>query len=156
MPAQRGSDTITVVLVEDDAVDAMSVERALQRAEFRFQLLVATNGNAALAMLRARRELGVMMLLVDLNLPRMSGLELLAELSQDPVLSAIPTFVLSTSYTQRDVATAYESGIAGYLVKDRLGHNYKGLTELLNVYCHTVKLPFLVRTGNDLGNSHEP
>ena len=133
---------LNILLVEDDDVDVMNVRRAFEKAHITNPLFVAADGLEALEKLRSgevpnnRR-----MVLLDLNMPRMNGIEFLRELRKDPQLSAIPVVVLTTSTMDRDKFDAYQLNIAGYLVKPVTFSNFCDLIVTLNKYWALVELP---------------
>jgi CheY-like chemotaxis protein len=120
-----------VLLVDDDVVDVMNVRRAFERGALTNPLRVARDGIEALELLREGPppDAGTLVLL-DLNLPRMNGIELLHEMRGDEALRTTPVVVLTTSADERDLRAAYELGVAGYLVKPLHQHD---LVELLAV-----------------------
>lgn len=131
---------LNYLLVEDDQIDVMKVRRAFQRAGITSSLAVAHDGIEALAMLRngavpCRRQV----ILLDLNMPRMSGLEMLEELRSDPLLRTIPTVVFSTSNEPRDRARAFALGAAGYFVKPLEFSSFATLIEALERYWSRVE-----------------
>ena len=133
---------VNILLVEDDEVDVMNVKRAFKTAHITNPLFVAGNGVEALEMLRAgevpkQRRL----VLLDLNMPRMNGIEFLREVRQDPELSATPVVVLTTSTMERDKFEAYNLNIAGYLVKPVTFSDFVELMTTLNKYWALVELP---------------
>lgn len=130
-----------LLLVEDDDVDAEAVERALHRNAMSNPFHRAKHGEEALAILRSRPhdEYGILVLL-DLNLPRMNGFEFLQELRSDPVLTDTVVFVVTTSDDDSDRAAAYREHVAGYVVKSSLD-SFNGLIEMLRSYCAVVTLP---------------
>ncbi len=111
----------SILLVEDDEVDIMNVRRAFKKANFTNPLYVAQDGIAALQLLRGANgeseRLHPQIVLLDLNLPRMNGIELLRELRADPKLRNLVVIVLTTSDDERDIVSAYQLNVAGYLVK---------------------------------------
>jgi CheY-like chemotaxis protein len=133
---------LNILLVEDDDVDVMNVRRAFEKAHIANPLFVAADGLEALEKLRSgevpnnRR-----MVLLDLNMPRMNGIEFLRELRKDPQLSAIPVVVLTTSTMDRDKFDAYQLNIAGYLVKPVTFSDFCDLMVTLNKYWALVELP---------------
>ncbi len=107
-----------ILLVDDDDIEVENVQRACKRAGITHPLFVACDGVQALAMMRSNevpRERRVVLL--DLNMPRMTGLEMLAELRADPTLRHTPVVVFSTSSHTSDIDEAYRHCAAGYLVK---------------------------------------
>lgn len=107
---------LRVLVVDDDTIDVMNVRRAFEKAALPNPILVARDGIEALETLRAGPADDVIVLL-DLNLPRMSGIEMLRELRADAALRTTPVVVLTTSADVGDRRAAYELGVAGYLVK---------------------------------------
>jgi CheY-like chemotaxis protein len=107
-----------ILHVEDDDLDALNVQRLLRRHDAITGIIVARDGIEALDFLRSgQADLRGLVILLDLCLPRMDGLEFLAELRADPALSHLPVVVLSTSNLEEDKAMAYRMNVAGYLVK---------------------------------------
>ena len=107
-----------IFLVEDDAVDQMLLQRALSTLRIKNRLDVANNGEEALELLsRSKGEDRPCLILIDLNMPRMNGLEFLKALRQDESLRMIPVIVLTTSKEQKDVKESYRLGAAGYMAK---------------------------------------
>ncbi len=133
---------LNLVLVEDDEVDVMNVRRALDRAHVTNPLFVANNGLEALDLLRGgsvprdRR-----LVLLDLNMPKMNGIEFLRELREDPELRGTPVVVLTTSDDERDKVNAYDLNVAGYLLKPVTFINFVDVMSTLNKYWALVELP---------------
>lgn len=133
---------INILLVEDDAVDVMNVQRAFHKNHMTNPLMVASNGLEALTMLRS----GVVpadrrVVLLDLNMPKMNGIEFLRELRADHALSLTPVVVLTTSDDERDKVTAYNLNVAGYLLKPVTFLNFVEVMAALNKYWTLVELP---------------
>lgn len=126
---------IHLLLVEDDDLDVMNVHRALSQAQEVASITVARDGVEALKMLRAG-ELGIerLVVLVDLRMPRMSGLDLLKELRADPRLKRIPTVVLTTSDDPHDRDAAFCLGAAGYFVKPAAPSRFRQIMDALRSY----------------------
>lgn len=110
-----------ILLVEDNAADVRLTEEIFKEGGLSFNLQVARDGEQALAMLRREGEHANLLMpdfvLLDLNLPRKDGREVLAEIKADPVLKRIPVMVLSTSNAPRDVLTCYELQANAYICK---------------------------------------
>ncbi len=110
-----------ILLVEDNAADVKLAEEIFKEGGLSFNLQVARDGEQALAMLRREGEHADLVMpdfvLLDLNLPRKDGREVLAEIKADPVLRRIPVMVLSTSNAPRDVLTCYELQANAYICK---------------------------------------
>lgn len=112
---------IHILLVDDDEVDVMNVQRAFKKNNIVNPLYVACNGLEALAILRGDGEQPMpderRLVLLDLNMPRMNGLEFLRELRADPQLRPTTVVVLTTSDDDRDKVEAYQLNVAGYILK---------------------------------------
>ena len=106
-----------ILLVEDDEIDVMTVKRALRDLNVSNPLTVATNGEEALAKLRAANSQRPAIILLDLNMPRMSGLEFLREVRADGCAQGIPIVVLTTSRQDQDVVEGFNYNVAGYMIK---------------------------------------
>src|SRR5690242_17318134 len=116
--AEASLKSLNILLVEDDEVDVENVRRAFKRAHITSPLWIATDGEEALRLLRgqefpARRRL----VLLDLNLPKMNGIELLREIRRDPTLRRLTVVVLTTSNEECDRTEAFGFNVAGYLLK---------------------------------------
>lgn len=136
--------TVSVLLVEDDAIDAEAIERAFKRARIANPIVRATNGLEALDLLRGNSEGALeppFIILLDLNMPRMNGLEFLEELRGDEELRKHIVFVLTTSDSDRDKVAAYDKQVAGYMVKSKAGSDFVELIGLLDCYWRVVELP---------------
>ena len=112
----------TILLVEDDRVDIMTVQRALKRNDIDIPLRVARTGLEALSMLRGEDGCEKIspppaLILLDLNLPKMSGIEFLRELRSDPELRDQRIIVLTSSNEPKDRAAAFEHDVDDYIVK---------------------------------------
>ena len=133
---------LNILLVEDDQVDVMNVRRAFERNRISNPLHVATDGLEALEMLRGGRVPGDRrIVLLDLNMPRMNGIEFLRELRKDPVLHLTPVVVLTTSNDERDKVEAYNLNVAGYLLKPVTFLDFVELMAALHKYWTLVELP---------------
>lgn len=138
---------VTLLLVEDDDVDAMGVERALKKRRIANRLVRARDGIEALEILRGGQVARPFLILLDLNMPRMGGLEFIQTLRADPDLCDAVVFVLTTSKSDEDLAAAYRAHVAGYMVKSEIGSCFNELVELLDAYWQVVELPVQVTGG---------
>jgi CheY-like chemotaxis protein len=127
---------LNILLVEDDEVDVMTVQRAFKKGNISNPLYVANNGIEALAMLRGPSPMPTerRIILLDLNMPKMNGLEFLQELRADPAIHQIPVVVLTTSNEERDRVQAYNLNVAGYILKPITFGNFVELMVTLNKY----------------------
>ena len=133
---------LNILLVEDDEVDVMNVRRAFERNRIINPLYVAQDGLEGLQMLRTGAVPGDRrIVLLDLNMPRMNGIEFLRELRADPKLHLTPVIVLTTSNDDRDRIEAYNLNVAGYLLKPVTFVNFVELMAALNKYWSLVELP---------------
>lgn len=131
---------VHILLVEDDEIDAEAVVRAFRKRNFKNPLTIVPDGVEAFAVLQ-REIRPPYLILLDLNMPRMSGLEFLERLRQDPLLRRSIVFVLTTSDREEDKLAAYDAQVAGYLVKARAGEDFSNITQLLETYWSTVEFP---------------
>ncbi len=137
--------TVKFLIVDDDLVSVMAIKRALKKLKIVNPVEVAKDGQEALAILRGKdggTQLSPPYLVtLDLNMPRMNGFEFLDEVRRDPLLQRAVIFVLSTSDAPTDVAAAYASNIAGYIVKDDLGDSFVKALDMIDSYSKVVELP---------------
>ncbi len=114
-------DVIDILLVEDNPGDRRLTAEALKEAKIRNELHAVNDGEAAMAFLRRRGEyVGAPrpgLILLDLNLPKMDGREVLKEIKQDPDLKSIPVVILTTSEAEEDIVKTYESHANCYITK---------------------------------------
>lgn len=134
-------DTVSILLVEDDDIDAMGIKRALNKLRVANPLHRASDGIEALEILRGDQIQHPYLILLDLNMPRMSGLEMLEELRADPKLTDSVVFVLTTSKDDEDIMAAYKEHISGYIVKSQLNPDFTELFDLLDHYWRLVEFP---------------
>lgn len=131
---------LSLLLFEDDDVDAMGFERAMRRVPLDLTLYRAKDGAEGLQMLRDGAVDAQFLILMDLNMPRMSGLEVMKEIRKDPKLRKSVIFVLTTSQDDEDIAHAYSLNAAGYMVKTHLDNGSEGLFSFLSQYCELVEM----------------
>ncbi|BDA68437.1 Response regulator receiver domain protein (CheY) [Rivularia sp. IAM M-261] len=141
MPEQ----TINVLLVEDDEVDVMNVRRAFKKANIKNPIFTASNGYEALEILRDISDTKMpterRLVLLDLNMPKMGGIEFLQELRSDQQLRATPVVVMTTSNQDKDRLEAYNLNIAGYLLKPVTFASFTELIATLNTYWMLCEMP---------------
>jgi CheY-like chemotaxis protein len=135
---------VTILLVEDDDIEAMTVVRGLAGAKILNPLVRARDGIEALEMLLGTNNRQKLqqpcMLLVDLRMPRLDGLGLIREMRSNPVLQRTIIFILTTSESDRDLAAAYDSHVAGYIVKSNTDQ-YQRLARMIEYYLLIVAPP---------------
>jgi len=110
-------DPRPILLVEDDTVDAMTVDRAFKDLHIANDLALVGNGEEALQYLRDSCKDKPSIILLDLNMPRMNGIEFLRIAKQDSELRRIPVVVLMTSKEEQDMVDSFNLGVAGYIIK---------------------------------------
>ena len=133
---------LNILVVDDDEVDVMNVQRAFKKANIANPLFRAVDGLEALEMLRNGDVPKLnRLVLLDLNMPRMNGIEFLREIRTDPELKATSVIVLTTSNDTRDKVEAYNLNVAGYLTKPVTFTDFVELMAALNKYWMLVELP---------------
>jgi CheY-like chemotaxis protein len=137
--------TVNILLVEDDEVDVMNVKRAFQKNNLTNPIFHAGNGIEALQMLRGEtgKEQIPMprIILLDLNMPRMGGIEFLHELRKDEILKNISVFVMSTSNEDKDKVDAYNLNVAGYILKPLSMESFVSAVSILKNYWTLCEYP---------------
>ena len=138
----RSTRELSILLVEDDQLDVRTVKRAFRENNMTNPLHVASDGVEALQMLRSGQLApDNLLLLLDLNLPRMDGLELLRELRADAHLRRLPVVVLTTSADENDRVTAFDLNVAGYIIKPVTFAAFVSAMATLGKYWSLVELP---------------
>lgn len=138
---------INILLVEDDKVDVMNVKRAFKKYKITNPLYIAGNGIEALEMLRSQNNQSPIipetrrLVLLDLNMPKMNGLEFLHELRNDDNLKRTPVIVLTTSDEDKDRIEAYNLNVAGYILKPVTFANFADVMITLNKYWTLCEMP---------------
>lgn len=115
---------LTILLIEDDQIEIMKFNRILSKIDSIHDVVEANNGEEALKILEDKDNLPSIILL-DLNMPKINGIEFLKILKNDDVLKYLPTIVLTTSNNQKDMLECYRIGIAGYIVKPLKYEDYQ-------------------------------
>ncbi len=139
---------VPVLLVEDDLVDVKMIKRAFQQHKLTNPLYVCPNGADALAFLRHEGAYAPPakaprpgLILLDVNMPIMNGLEFLAEAKSDPALKNIPVIVLTSSKEESDRLQSYELGIAGYIAKPADFPRFLEAIKIIDLYWSLCELP---------------
>jgi CheY-like chemotaxis protein len=125
--------SVNVLLVEDDPLDSLAVRRAFQRHGIERSLFTATDGQSALEMLRAGDYVlpRPCIVILDENLPRMNGLDLLEQMRRDPRLPYVDVYMLTNVHCADDEKRAERWGTRAFLFKDQLGPDLEGLFQKL-------------------------
>lgn len=131
----------SILLVEDDANDIFLMQRAFRRAQLMNPVQIVNDGEAAIAYLSGEGNYGDRehyplpnLILLDLKLPRLSGLEVLEWLKQQAPLKRIPVIVLTSSQQSMDVNRAYDLGVNSYLIKPVTFDNLSHLVDAISIY----------------------
>ncbi len=136
---------ISIIIVDDDDVDVMAVKRSFKQLRVINPIHRASNGFEALDILRGTNGREKIpkphLILLDINMPMMNGIEFLEELRKDPDLQPTVVFILTTSDAEKDIVNAYSFNVAGYIVKSTVGSEFVDLMELIDSYWRLVQLP---------------
>lgn len=130
-----------ILLVEDDDVDALTVKRAFKELKITNPLSIRKNGEEALEYLRSKIDHLPALILMDINMPRMNGIELLKTLKADEILRKIPVVMLTTSREERDKMQSFYQGAAGYIIKPVDYQQFIEAVRILDVYWTLNELP---------------
>lgn len=130
-----------ILLVEDDSVDAMTVKRALKELNVTNQLVHSINGEQALEYLKTDNNKKPCVILLDLNMPKMNGIEFLQAIKEDEKLKKTPVVVLTTSNEQDDITTSFRFSVAGYMVKPVDYKKFVEAIRAINLYWTLSELP---------------
>lgn len=136
---------VTFLLVEDDDIEVRALQRSFKKLKIANDIIIAHDGIEALEVLRGEnghvQPSQPFIILLDINMPRMNGLEFLQEVRKDPKLGQNVIFILTTSNDEEDKLAAYESNVAGYIVKSNAGADFMNALEMLDRYWRVVELP---------------
>jgi CheY-like chemotaxis protein len=137
---------VNILLVDDDDVDIMTLQRAFKRNNISNPLFIANNGLEALDQLRGANGAEKIsppprIILLDINMPKMNGLEFLKEMRSDPALKGISVFVLTTSNDDKDKVEAYNYNVAGYIIKPITFENFVTAISVLNSFWTLIAMP---------------
>lgn len=139
------SKPLNILLVEDDDGDAIAVQRAFHKAKIANPIVRAVDGVEALEILRGSngrtKPDSPRLLLVDLNMPRMNGIQFVKALREDDDLRHSIVFILTTSKSDQDIVAAYDLNVAGYVLKETAGQDFLNLVNLVDCYWRIVEIP---------------
>lgn len=110
------SQLLNILLVEDDTIEVMKFNRVIRAIGPNHNVTEAGNGEEALIALKDK-NITTDIIVLDLNMPKLNGIEFLNIIKNDEHLKTIPTVILTTSNNHKDVAACYKTGVAGYFVK---------------------------------------
>jgi len=136
---------IKILLVEDDRIDAKAFLRAIQQQRISNPVTVARDGVEAWEILKGQNGDKPLprpyIIILDVNMPRMSGIELLRKIRADEELRDAIVFMLTTSNDDEDKINAYDLNVAGYMLKSDMGNSFLRAVELVEKYWRVVELP---------------
>jgi CheY-like chemotaxis protein len=130
-----------ILLAEDDSVDAMTVKRAFTELKVTNELVRVVNGEEAIEYLKTYTDKKPCVILLDLNMPKMNGIEFLKVAKADNELRQIPVVVLTTSKDDRDKVETFKFSVAGYIVKPVDYKKFVEAMRVLNLYWTLSELP---------------
>lgn len=139
--ASRSKREITIAVVDDDDVDAQAITRAMAQLKIANPIIRAIDGIDALEKLRSPDVSMPLIILLDLNMPRMGGIEFLEELRKDEKLRGALVIILTTSNAPEDINAAYDQYVAGYIVKSDIASGFTDLISKLDTYWKLIELP---------------
>jgi CheY-like chemotaxis protein len=141
MEIQMINKEASIFIVEDDEVDVMAILRALKKANISNPIHIAKDGVEALQKLRSKEIHCPYIVLMDLNMPRMNGIDCIKEIRADKNLKRTVIFALSTSNSEKDKFSAYDCNVAGYIVKSDIGDEFEIALKMLAQYLKVIDLP---------------
>jgi CheY-like chemotaxis protein len=110
------NNCLKILLIEDDMIEVMKLNRAISSLQLNHKIVEANNGEEALEILKNKEALPDIILL-DLNMPKINGIEFLKILKEDKNIKYLPTIILTTSNNKRDLLECFKIGISGYVLK---------------------------------------
>lgn len=134
--------TKPILLVEDDEVDSMKIERAFKEIGVKNQLIHTADGEEALLYLRGKDNKLPCTILLDLKLPLMDGIEFLNNVKADDILKMIPVIVLTTSEDEQDKIDSFNLSIAGYMLKQPDYRQFCEIIRTIDHYWSVNELPY--------------
>jgi CheY-like chemotaxis protein len=135
----RSSRVVTILLVEDDEVDVKALKWAFDKLKVANPLVIARDGTEALELLKELPR--PYLIITDINMPRMNGIELLRNIRKTPELRDAIVFVLTTSNDEQDKIDAYDLNVAGYMLKTDMGTSFSRAISLIDNYWKVVEFP---------------
>ena len=130
-----------ILLVEDDCVDAMTFKRTLKDLELKNAVVHLVNGEEALGYLKSECNEKPCLIFLDLNMPKMNGIEFLKVVKADDVLKRIPVIVLTTSKEECDIMDSFKLSVAGYIVKPVDYTKFVEAIKTIDLYWTLSELP---------------
>jgi CheY-like chemotaxis protein len=139
------SETVSIMIVDDDEIDVRAIQRGLLQQRIVNPVYVASDGREGLEMLRGEHGHPKIpqpaLIVLDLNMPRMTGLEFLEAIRADSQLANSIVFILTSSNADEDKSAAYKHHIAGYVVKSDAGVSFLKAVQMVQKYVLCVQFP---------------
>lgn len=132
--------SLKILLIEDDMIEVMKLNRVIDSLQLNHEIIEANNGEEALEILN-KKDTQPDIILLDLNMPKLSGIEFLSILKNSKTLNCIPTIILTTSNNSKDILKCCEIGVAGYIIKPLKYEEYVSKIEKLLAYWSINELP---------------
>ncbi|MCW2118129.1 response regulator [Flavobacterium sp. 7A] len=125
---------LNILLIEDDEIEVMKFNRVVSKLKLNHKIIEANNGEEAIEILKTK-DIVPDIIVLDLNMPKINGIEFLGILKADEYLKYIPIIILSTSNHQKDLLECYRIGIAGYVIKPLKYEDYvERITKLVEYW----------------------
>ena len=132
---------LNILLIEDDAIEVMKMHRVLGGLKMKHTVIEANNGEEAIILLKNKESIPDVIFL-DLNMPKLNGIEFLEILKKDDFLKYIPAIILTTSNNHKDILACYKIGVAGYIIKPLKYDDYVDRITKMVDYWSTNELIF--------------
>ena len=133
------NNLLNILLIEDDSLEIMKFNRVINGFEKKHTILVARNGEEAIDLLNTKTQV-INLIVLDLNMPKINGIDFLKFIKKDNKFRFIPAIILTTSNNSKDILECYEIGIAGYMLKPLKYEDYVACIENLMNYWSINKL----------------
>lgn len=134
-------DSKPILLLEDDLADQEAVKRAFKVLKVTNPLVIGNNGEEGLAYLRNQANRKPCLILLDIKMPKMDGLEFLREIKKDEELKQVPVVVFTSSKEERDIVESFKLGVAGYIVKPSNPENFFETIRTIDLYWTLSETP---------------
>jgi CheY-like chemotaxis protein len=145
MTGLNKSKAVSILIIDDDDVDVMALKRAFKKVGVSNPIYVAGDGVEGLEVLRGQngheKVVAPVMILLDLNMPRMGGLEFLEELRSDAEFKCSIVFVLTTSAAEEDRLQAYDHHVSGYILKSDATSPFLDAVSMLDNFARVIEFP---------------